>query len=64
MRQTIHSLKSLWQDESGQDVIEYALLASLIALAAVGHLHTFGSTLRKTYTNIGTDFTKHKTYKM
>jgi Flp pilus assembly pilin Flp len=29
-------LISLWKDESGQDVIEYALLTAFVALAACG----------------------------
>ena len=36
-------LKSLRQDESGQDLIEYALIAALIALAAVAGLKTVGT---------------------
>lgn len=29
-------IKTLWQDESGQDLAEYALLLGLIAVALVG----------------------------
>jgi pilus assembly protein Flp/PilA len=36
-------LKNLRQDESGQDLIEYALVAALIALAAVASLRTVGT---------------------
>jgi Flp pilus assembly pilin Flp len=60
----IISLKSLWQDESGQDVVEYALLAALIAMSVVPELHKFGTALEKDYTTIGTDFAKHKNYKL
>lgn len=35
-------LKSLRQDESGQDLIEYALIAALIALAAVAGMQKVG----------------------
>ena len=33
-------LKSLREDESGQDLIEYALVAALIALAAVAGMNS------------------------
>jgi len=35
--------RSVLGDESGQDLLEYALLASLIAVAAVGTVTTVGS---------------------
>lgn len=48
----IQSLKDrLMQDERGQDLIEYALVLSLIALAATAGMSTVA-------TNIGTAFTK------
>lgn len=59
----VNSLKALWQDESGQDVIEYALLAALVALTAVSSMHAFGKNMKKDYTTIGTDFAKQKKYK-
>ena len=31
----LHTLRSLHNDESGQDLIEYALVAALIALGAI-----------------------------
>ena len=36
-------LNRLQRDESGQDLIEYALIAALIALAAVASLKTVGT---------------------
>ena len=33
-------------DESGQDLLEYALLCALIALVAVGAITTVGSTIQ------------------
>jgi Flp pilus assembly pilin Flp len=64
LQRAVNSLKTLWQDESGQDVVEYALLASLIALAVAGEVHNFGTALKKDYTTIGDDFAKHKNYKL
>jgi Flp pilus assembly pilin Flp len=36
-------IKALWQEEDGQDLVEYALILGFIALAAVGTL-TAGNT--------------------
>ena len=47
-------LKNLRQDESGQDLIEYALVAALIALAAVAGLKTVSSGITTAFTNINT----------
>ena len=47
-------LKNLRQDESGQDLIEYALVAALIALAAVAGLKTVSSGITTAFSNINT----------
>jgi Flp pilus assembly pilin Flp len=36
----------LTREESGQDLLEYALLVALIALVAVGAITTVGSTIQ------------------
>jgi pilus assembly protein Flp/PilA len=46
-------LTSLHRDESGQDLIEYALLAALIALAAVVGMNTVASDINNAFSNIG-----------
>jgi pilus assembly protein Flp/PilA len=43
----------LIRDEDGQDILEYAMLISLIALGAVAGVRTVASDLSKTFTNIG-----------
>ena len=53
MKVTGSYLQSILLDDAGQDVIEYALLAALIALAAFTAMHTFGKKLSKDYTRIG-----------
>lgn len=40
VEEMLEILKSLRRDESGQDLIEYALVAALIALAAVASMNT------------------------
>ena len=39
-------------DEAGQDLVEYGILATLIAIAAVAAVQTFGSTLNAFFANI------------
>jgi pilus assembly protein Flp/PilA len=46
-------LKHLLNDDSGQDLIEYALIATLIALAAITAIHGLGNKISNYYNNIG-----------
>jgi pilus assembly protein Flp/PilA len=45
------ALKRLWQEENGQDLVEYALVAALIALASVAALNTLSGSLKNAFTN-------------
>jgi pilus assembly protein Flp/PilA len=45
------TLKSLWQDERGQDLVEYALVGALIALASVAALNNVAGLLTNAFTN-------------
>jgi pilus assembly protein Flp/PilA len=47
--------KSLAQDESGQDLIEYALIAALIALAGVAGMQTVGAGIASAFTSVTTN---------
>jgi len=44
-------------DENGQDLIEYALVVSLIAFAAVAGMTTLAGDINTAFTNIGTKLT-------
>ena len=46
-------LASLHREESGQDLIEYALLAALIALAATVGMSVVASDINNAFTKIG-----------
>lgn len=46
-------LRSLHQDESGQDLIEYALVAALIAFGAVGSLSVLASSVNLVFSKVG-----------
>jgi pilus assembly protein Flp/PilA len=38
-------LKRLWQEEEGQDLVEYGLLLVLIALAAIGSMGALANSI-------------------
>jgi pilus assembly protein Flp/PilA len=46
--------KQFIKDESGQDLIEYALIAGLIGLAAVSAMGSLGNTISNGFNAIGT----------
>ena len=48
-------LKNLRQDESGQDLIEYALVAALIALGAVASMKTVSTAIGNAFAQINTN---------
>jgi pilus assembly protein Flp/PilA len=50
-------LSNLLNDESGQDLIEYALVAGFIALAATAGLTTVATDIGTIWTNLGTKLT-------
>ncbi|HXT77280.1 MAG TPA: Flp family type IVb pilin [Candidatus Eisenbacteria bacterium] len=50
-------LFSLWKNEEGQDLTEYALLLVLLSLAAVGALGTLATAINGTFTNAAGNLT-------
>ena len=50
-------IKNLGRDESGQDLIEYALLAALLGLAAVTTMTSVASAIKLKFTAIATALT-------
>jgi pilus assembly protein Flp/PilA len=50
-------LSNLLQDESGQDLIEYALVAGLVGLGAVAAMTSVGGKVTTLFTSIGTSLT-------
>ena len=59
MNTIIRTLTSLHQEESGQDLIEYALIAALIALAATVGMGVVAKAINDAFSSIGA---KLKTY--
>jgi pilus assembly protein Flp/PilA len=52
-------LRNLISDEQGQDLIEYALVVALIALAATAGMSTVATDINTAFTNIGTKLTSY-----
>jgi pilus assembly protein Flp/PilA len=46
-------LRTLRDDESGQDLIEYALVAGLIGLGAVAAMSTLAGSIANAFNNVG-----------
>ena len=57
MSRMMEVLRSLHQDESGQDLIEYALVAALIAFAAVAAMQTLATQINGAFSTIGSKLT-------
>ena len=51
------NLKHMLSDDSGQDLIEYALIASLVGLVAVASLRTLNGAIATVFTNISNTLT-------
>jgi len=50
-------LKNLHKEESGQDLIEYALIAALIAVASVTAMKTLATSIAGEFTKVGNNLT-------
>lgn len=48
------ALQAFWQEEDGQDLVEYSLLLAFIALAAVALLSGIGGNIKTIWTSIST----------
>ncbi len=43
----------IWHDENGQDLIEYALVVALLALAATGGMSTVSNAINTAFGSLG-----------
>jgi pilus assembly protein Flp/PilA len=48
-------LLSLFRDDRGQDLVEYAILAALISLVAITGLNNLASKINSQFNKIGSD---------
>ena len=54
-------LKRLWVEENGQDLIEYALLVALVALAATAGMDTLAGAINNEFIALGASLTSTTT---
>jgi pilus assembly protein Flp/PilA len=45
--------RTFWNDDRGQDLVEYALAAGLVAVAAVAAMPTLSTTVSTVFSKIG-----------
>jgi Flp pilus assembly pilin Flp len=57
----VGDLAELWENESGQDMVEYSLLLAFIALAAVGLLSGIKSSVKGIWSTISSTLTSAST---
>jgi pilus assembly protein Flp/PilA len=50
---------NLMNDESGQDLIEYALVAALVGLGAVTAMKSLSTSVSNAFTSVGTTLTSN-----
>lgn len=46
-------LKQLWNDESGQDIAEYAVMLAVILIIVVGTIRLIGSNANNVFSQVG-----------
>ena len=46
-------LKYLWNDESGQDIAEYAVMLAVILVIVVGTIRLIGSNANNVFSSVG-----------
>jgi Flp pilus assembly pilin Flp len=50
------SLRALWRDDAGAQLVEYVLLASLIAIVCIVAVQLFGQGVLSLYNNAANSF--------
>ncbi len=53
----INLLKSLHREESGQDLIEYALIALLIAIGAIAGMSSLAASINQEFSSVAATLT-------
>ena len=49
----VQSLNSLWRQDEGQDVAEYAVMLAVILVIVVGTIRTIGSGANTVFSSVG-----------
>jgi pilus assembly protein Flp/PilA len=50
-------LRRLWLEQQGQDLVEYALLIALVAMAAIASFKTLANALKDVFSNAAANLT-------
>jgi Flp pilus assembly pilin Flp len=50
-------IKAIWQDESGQDLVEYSLLLGFLALGSLALLSSAGGSVKTIWGTVSTNLT-------
>jgi pilus assembly protein Flp/PilA len=50
-------LRRLWQEEEGQDLVEYGLLVALVALAATAGMSSLATAINTAFSTLGSKLT-------
>jgi pilus assembly protein Flp/PilA len=48
-----HRIRRFWKDTRGQDLVEYALAAGMVAVAAVAAMPALSTTVNNVFSKIG-----------
>jgi pilus assembly protein Flp/PilA len=59
MKYWLSRIVQVLRDEEGQDLIEYALVVALIALAATAGMNAVANAINTAFDNIGSKVTKY-----
>ena len=54
---SIQTIKSFFQEESGQDLVEYSLLLGFLALGSLALLSTAGGSVKTIWTTVSSNLT-------
>lgn len=57
MKNMTQLLRNLMTEDSGQDLIEYALVAALVGLGAVASITSLKNSISNTFNSVGTSLT-------
>jgi Flp pilus assembly pilin Flp len=55
MRQTIQAVQRILQDETGQDIAEYAVMLAVILLIVIGTVKLIGTNANSTFSNVASN---------
>lgn len=55
MKDTLHTIQQILQDEAGQDIAEYAVMLAVILLIVVGTIKLIGTNANSTFSNVASN---------